>query len=394
MQATSLATVESADAGGTLMPSGRPNRRLRRRLRRSLRRVLWGTRLLMSAFVLVGVLAIVASIPLINIYVLGYMLEAEGRVGRGERWRNVLPWLRYAPRIAAMAFGTMLVLLPVVVLADLAHDAALIDPTGTRARTLERVTFVIGGFAALHLCLAYVRGGGLSTYVRPLKNARVAMGSVRAGMLGRITVDRLCATFTEFQFRTLFWTGARGLVVAIVWLFVPCVLIASSGPADGPRLLIKIAGAGLLAVVFPLLLIQQAAFATELRLRSGFQIRQAIRHFGRAPMAWVMAATVTAVLSLPLFLFKIVAPPRDAIWMLTPLFVAAMLPARMVTGWAYRRASQRELRRNLASVVGSTLTVFVVGLVYSAGVFAAMYINEHGRQAVFEQHAFSLPVPF
>jgi hypothetical protein len=89
-----------------------------------------------------------------------------------------------------------------------------------------------------------------------------------------------------------------------------------------------------------------------------------------------------------------VAPPRDAFWMLTPLFVAAMLPARILTGFAYRRAARRTTRRGIVSIGLATIGLFAVGLTYSAGVFAAQYINEHGRHAVFEQHAFSVPVPF
>jgi hypothetical protein len=96
----------------------------------------------------------------------------------------------------------------------------------------------------------------------------------------------------------------------------------------------------------------------------------------------------------PLFLFKIIAPPRDALWLLTPLFVAAMLPARIVTGWAYRRSSVRERRRSFVFVGLAVLGFVAIGLIYSGSVWAAEYINEHGRDAVFEQHAFSLPVPF
>jgi hypothetical protein len=38
--------------------------------------------------------------------------------------------------------------------------------------------------------------------------------------------------------------------------------------------------------------------------------------------------------------------------------------------------------------------LLAVGFVYSGGVFFAQYIDEHGRRAVIEQPAFSLPVPF
>jgi hypothetical protein len=350
--------------------------------------------LAVSAVVLVGVLAGLAAVPILNLYVLGYCLEAEGRVGRGERWRNVLPWVRYAPRIAALAFGTALFTLPLLLLSDAARDAALIDANGAPARLMRLLAIALALAISMHLFFAYARGGTLLSFVRPIKNMRVAFRSARSGAFGLIIADRLRRALSSLAVPRLFWLGLRGLAVAFVWLFVPCVLIASAGPADGGRLLLKFAGIALLAAVYPALLILQAHFAVENRLRGAFAPRSALRIFGRAPLAWLIAGLVTAVLAVPLFLFKIVAPPRDALWLLTPLFVAAMLPARIVIGWAYRRSAARNARRSWFTIGGAVAGLIVVGFVYAGSVMIAQFINEHGRQAVFEQHAFSLPVPF
>jgi hypothetical protein len=368
--------------------------RFLRTLKWSLRRVLWAGRLAVSAVVLVGVLAALAAVPILNLYVLGYLLEAEGRVGRGERWRNVLPWVRLAPRIAAIAFGTAAFLLPLALLSDATRDAALIDANGVPARLLKLLTIGLALLAAMHLFFAYARGGTLWSFVRPIKNVRVALQNARNGTFGALIAERLRRTWSALAFPRLFWLGLRGLAIAFLWLLIPCVLIASAGPADGTRLLLKFAGIALLAAVYPLLLFLHARFAVENRLRAAFSIRAALRIFGRAPLAWLFAGLTTAVLAVPLFLFKIVAPPRDALWLLTPLFVAAMLPARVVTGWAYRRSATRSVRRNWLTISGAVAGLIVVGFVYSGSVMIAQFINEHGRQAVFEQHAFSLPVPF
>ncbi|MGC1273986.1 MAG: hypothetical protein WBC44_09785 [Planctomycetaceae bacterium] len=356
--------------------------------------MVWATRFVVSGIVLVGVLAILAAIPVLGLYVLGYFLEAEGRVGRGERWRNVLPWIRYAPRVAAIAVGTTAVVLPILVFSDFARDATLVNPTGGTARVLRGAVWLTAAIAVIHLFLAYARGGSLLSFVRPIKNVRVGFQNWRSGQFGRSIADRLFKALAQLQFLALFWMGARGLAVAFVWLFVPCALIAAAGPADTERLFLKFGGAFLLTVAFPMLLIAQAHFAVQNRLRSGFAPIQTLRLFGRAPMAWLIAGLVTAGLALPLFLFKIVAPPRDAFWMLTPLFVSAMLPARLITGWAYRRAARRDRRRHVVMIGLATVGLFAVGSIYSTGVFVAQYINEHGRHAVFEQHAFGLPVPF
>ena len=371
-------------------------RRIRalRTLQWSLRRLFWAGRLAVSAVVLVGVLAAFAAVPILNFYVLGYLLEAEGRVARGERWRNVLPWVRYAPRIAAIAFGTAIFSLPLLLLSDAARDAALIDANGAAARLLRLLTIALALVIAMHLFFAYARGGTLWSFVRPIKNVRVAFRNARNGMFGVMIADRLRRAWSALAVPRLFWVGLRGLAIALVWLFVPCALIASAGPADAGRLLLKFAGVALLASVFPLLLVLQAHFAAENRLKAGLAFRSAFRIFGRAPLAWFIAGLVTAVLAVPLFLFKIVAPPRDALWLLTPLFVAAMLPARVVTGWAYRRSAARDARRNWFMICGAAAGLFGVGFVYAGSVMIAQFINEHGRQAVFEQHAFSLPVPF
>lgn len=398
------AVLQAASIGQAVTPvnAERPGARQRRslstrvirRTRWLLRRVLWAGRLVVSAVVLVGVLAALAAIPLLDFYVLGYFLAAEGRVARGERWRNVLPWVRYAPRIAAIAVGTAVMVAPLIVLADFSRDASLIDPDGGSARTLRLLTRVVAVLTAGHLFLAWARGGSLISYFRPIKNVRVAIAKMRRRSFGCEIADRLGRAGAAMRVPALFWLGARGLVVAVVWLFVPCAMLAAAGPMDAGRLLLKLGGLVVLTVVFPGLLVLQAHFATEERLRAGFAVRTGFRMFGRAPLAWLIAGTATAALALPLFLFKIVAPPRDAFWMLTPLFVAAMLPARIATGWAYRRAARRPRRRNWLAIGLAVIGFGAVGMVYSGGVFLAQYIDEHGRRAVFEQHAFALPVPF
>ena len=98
-------------------PSRRHLVRLLRRARHLVRKLSWAFRLSVSAIVLVAVLAALAAVPLLNVYVLGYFLAAEGRTARGERWRNVLPWVRYAPRIVAIAIGTAIVCVSVCVAA-------------------------------------------------------------------------------------------------------------------------------------------------------------------------------------------------------------------------------------------------------------------------------------
>lgn len=380
-------------AGGLVGVRSGPARALRR-VRWIARRAAWGAGLLVSAVVLVGVLAILAAIPVVNIYVLGYMLEAEGRMGRGRRMRAVLPWVRYAPRIAVIVCGTAICLVPNLVLSDFARAAVLIDPNSQSARVLWWTSLLFGFATAGYLFFVYARGGSLFAFLRPIKTLRIGWRRLRSGTFGDSIAEKWVRAGRELRVAAYFWLGLRGLAVAFLWLVLPCVMIAAVGPSGGGSVLLKLGGMMLLAVVFTVLLVLQANMAAWNRFSSGFAIREGWRTWSAAPLAWVIAGLVTAVLSLPLFLFKIVLPPADAMWLLTPMFIAAMLPARLTAGWAYRRARRRGRRCHWLLLLLTILVSITVGGIYAGGVTASQYINEHGRRAVLEQHAFSLPVPF
>ena len=80
--------------------------------------------------------------------------------------------------------------------------------------------------------------------------------------------------------------------------------------------------------------------------------------------------------------------------MVTILFIVSIYPARLVTGLAYHRAVRRPHRawfgfRWLCRVVMLPLLGIYVFLL-----FFTQAIGEHGKSALYEHHAFLLPVPF
>jgi hypothetical protein len=140
----------------------------------------------------------------------------------------------------------------------------------------------------------------------------------------------------------------------------------------------------------------QARFAAEERWRAGLELRSTRELFRHAPFAWLTAVIGIYVLSLPLYLTKVVLPPADAMWLLTLVFIASIYPARILTGWAYYRAVRRR-EQGLRSWFVTRLLVKLLMLpllgAYVFLLFFTQFISEHGKQALFEHHAFLLPWP-
>ncbi len=100
------------------------------------------------------------------------------------------------------------------------------------------------------------------------------------------------------------------------------------------------------------------------------------------------------MLALPLYLLKIFLLPQDAMWFVTLVFIVSIYPARLVTSWAYGRATRKDgpawfgTRWSARALMLPLLVLFVVLL------FFTQFIGQHGKGVLFEHHAFLLPVPF
>lgn len=114
----------------------------------------------------------------------------------------------------------------------------------------------------------------------------------------------------------------------------------------------------------------------------------------RAPVVMLLALLVLYGLSLPLFLFKVVAAPRDAVPFLTPIFVATIFPARLAVGWAAHRAAAREQRRWAVLRVPVAVAFVPLMALYLFLLFFTPAIDALGRRVLFDHHALLLPTPF
>jgi len=364
-------------------------------LRHPLRATAWAVRMVFGLFSLTLLLAVIAAVPLVNILALGYLLEVEGRLGRTGRLRFAFPLLEIAPRFGAIVVGLAGWLLPIWGLTLVLADYRLIAPASSVTVALawsHRIAVVL---VSGHLLLALARGGSLGCFIRPLKNVLWLIRQFRRGGYFERAESHVLEFVTEMRIGHHFWLGLRGLVGGFVWLVIPSALFGAYSEADKlGQLGMTFVGGLSLVLVLAWVPFLQARLATENRMRAMFELGAIRELFCRSPMCWFIVITLTSALSLPLYLFKIYLLPSDAMWITTLVFIMTIYPARLITGWAYHRATKRSRRTfwmwhwfwRLAML---PLLIFYVFLLFFTPLF-----SEHGKRVLFEHHLLLLPVPF
>jgi hypothetical protein len=341
------------------------------------------------------VLAVLAAIPLLNFLALGTMLEAEGRVVRSGRLRDGIPFAAALPRIGSIVVGTWLWLLVVRFLAQAADDATLIDPGGPAARGFEAARTVTAVAVGIHITAAIFCGGGLTTFFRPLKNLRRLLAAIRGGTAWTTAAHALRRVLDAVQPGRLMWLGLRGFVGGFLWILLPTMLFAALRDTTRPgEVVVTLVGAALLGTVLSWVPFLQARFAADRRFAIFRDVGAVRTLWRRAPVAMLGAVVVLYGLSLPLYLFKIFAAPRDAVLFLTPMFVVTIYPARLAVGLATHAAAVRT--RPAALPFRAVVAVLFVPLMalYLFLLFFTPAIDAFGRRALFDHHALLLPTPF
>ncbi len=354
----------------------------------------WLIQTVVGVVSLVLLLAVVAAIPVVNFWALGYLLEVEARVARTGRWKMMYHLLDRAPRMGTIVLGIFLWLLPLRLLSSLTADAKLIDPTSANAQTLDGITFFAALAVGLHLCLALARGGSVGCFLRPIKNIRWLFSQLRNGWDSSRAAAAVKNFVSGFRVRYHFWLGLRGFAIAIIWLLIPTSLFAVaktgeqiSGPAE-------FLGGVMMLPVLCWLPFLQARFAAENRFRAGFEVGHVRRMFSQAPIYWFLALFTLYLLTLPLYLFKIIALPRDVVWFATTVFLVSLYPARVFVGWAYHRALVSTKQRGWFIRWGVRGLILVTVASYTFMLFFTQAVGARGRDVLFEQPAFLLPTPF
>ncbi len=345
-----------------------------------------------SGSLIIG-LAVLATIPIVQVLSLGYLLEASGRVARSGSLRQGMIGVRKAARLGSAALGIWLVCLPLRFVADLSYSAELLSDGSARALGWQVALLVLSVATLFHIAWSCFRGGRLRDFFWPAP-VRFIRRFRQGGMFVEAR-DRLWDFVASLRLAYYFWLGLRGLFGAFIWLLVPVtLLVLAARLPTALAVMVGLVGAGLFALVLLYLPFLQTHFAAEQRWNAMFQVRVVRDYFRRAPLAFFVALLVTLAFALPLYLLKAELIPREAAWLPSLVFVVFIIPARLVTGWAVGRARRGHGSRHVLWRWTARIAAVPVVAIYVTIVYFTQYISWYGAWSLYEQHAFLVPVPF
>jgi hypothetical protein len=294
---------------------------------------------------LIALLAIAATIPLVNVFALGFLMESQGRVARSGKFRSAFYLLPAAQRLGGILLAVWLWLLPVQFLAEVTRDSWLLAPGQATTLLLTSVLILCSVLIAVHILLATGCGGSFWRFLRPIKNARQMWTQFRGGGYVQNANQAICEFVSAFRFPHLFRMGLLGYATVYVWMTIPTLLTMREDITNRLQIAGFVAGCIMLTVTLLWLPLLVTHVAAEARFGAMFEFAAVRKRAGQTPFRWAIAtAILLACSSLPLLytaLFKIKIPPHVARWDVMVVFLVTVIPARVWLGWAYHRAAQR-----------------------------------------------------
>jgi hypothetical protein len=365
--------------------------------------LVWILEACVGLFSLVTLLALTAAIPVVNLLALGYLMKIQQRIAQTGKLRSAFYLLPAARRLTGIILGVALWLLPIQFLAGAARDSWLLAPgtTGTWLWTAGLVGASL--LITAHLLLALGCGGGWWRFVRPLNNIRRLRASSRSGEYWRDAHEAIYEFAAAFRFPQLLRLGILGYATVYLWLVVPTLLFTMlDDPTSRWQIVVFVTGCVTLTLTLLLMPLLLAHVATEGRWRAILEFKAVRKLAGQTPFCWAIATAVLFATSmLPMLytaLLKNQIPPHDDRWDLMLVFIATVVPARVLVGWVYHRATQRT--RNATSWpwriwqgVNGVALCFGVGW-YVYFLHLAQTGGELGQRAVWQFQALLLPLPF
>jgi len=358
----------------------------------------WCIKSLFGTATIVAILAILAAIPGLNILTLGYLVEPQKRVATSGKLRDGFPLMVFAPRLGIIMFFSLLLMIPLRIMATRVSDAVVIlganDP-----RTLQMMTgltimkWVIG----THLLLAIAYGGRISSFFRPIRNLKWFLKATMTSQ-GRAELSTQIETLLDVMKPVHhFWLGLKAFFGAVLWLAIPSgMLVAVTNPErDNPVLgVVSFLGVLLMIPVMAWLPLLQVHQAVEGRFVSVFSIRTARAIISRVPLRWMLATVVLYALTFPLYLAKIRLLPGDAMLLITPFFIVLTYPTRLLMAWIYHQGHQRPVPAFFLWRWLIKLVMMPALGAYCFFLFLTPFVSELGRSAPLENQAFLGPVPY
>ncbi len=367
-------------------------------IRKPFRSLWWLFHVLLGIGFLLPLLAGLAAIPGLSLLALGVMLAAQARVAQSGRLRDGFPLLPVATRIGTIGLMTGLFLVPIIMVSSIAGGQQVVAQlSGISQNGFSILTVVLQVIIFVHLLLAIANGGSFACFLRPIRNIRRLLKRIRSNDFApsvNLWTERLTTISQPWHH---FLLAVKAVIGALCWLTIPTVLLgmSSTSPHENPGFpgFLSFVGGILMIPVAAWLPLLQVHQATTGRFKAIFEVRVVREIICRVPIRWAIATILLYALAIPLYLSKVVLPPADAYWLFTPLFILIIYPTRLLIGWVYGTGIHKEHRA--PRLVRWPAKVFMVPLLglYSLILFAVPLISEAGPKAMFENHAFLLPVP-
>jgi hypothetical protein len=365
--------------------------------------VQWIFQACVGLIVLVALLAIAASIPLVNLLALGYLMEIQARVAQTGKIRSAFFLVPAARRLGGMLLAVWLWLLPIHFLAEATRDCWLLAPGGTAAWLWASALVVASVLIAVHLLLAIACGGGWWRFVRPISNVRRLRAGLRDGGYWRDANHWIGQFVAAFQGMQLLRLGLLGFAAAYLWLALPTLLFTMLDDVTNRMQIVGfLLGCLALTVTLPWIPLLLVHVAVADRWRAIFEWRAASRLALQSPFCWMVTTVILMACStLPLLytaLLKNQIPPHATRWDLMLVFLVTVVPARVLIGWTYHRATRKV--RSDWSWLWRGWQLINVGVMLVASGFYVYFLNlaandgELGRNTVWQLHTVLLPWPF
>ncbi len=362
-----------------------------------LKSLVWLVRVITGIVFLIGLLAVFAAVPGLSLLALGFMLAAEAEVARTGRLRHAFPLLPVSTRTGTILLMVGVFLLPIWLTSSLAAAHGVIAQSSPVAPNPQRtVLVVLQVLIFVHLAAAIACGGTFWCFLRPIHNVRHLVSGLQDRSWYK-SVDQwsewLMNVFRPMEHLIIAIKATFG---AVIWLFIPTAMLAmSTHPHENPN------GPGIISVIGGILLIPVASWLPLLQAHQAvtgrfldiFAVHTARRIIERVPLHWALATILLYAAAIPLYFTKVRLIDAGALWLVTPLFIVLIYPTRLMFGWVYARGRNH-------SVPASRLVRWPVNVVmtpvlaaYAGILFVTPMISETGHAAIFENHAFLLPIP-
>lgn len=397
---------------------------------------------------MIGILAVLAAIPIVNLLTYGYLLEVSGRVARTSKFRSGFIGLSSASKIGQIALGTVVCMLPAYLISANWYSAELIASGSDLANQQRNILWVVTILSVLHVGAAWFCGGELKhffwpliapfslglwfvrwilgqptfrliigkitnpiapnligdvTNIKPLKEWFLPAVICRAllnGTLLKSAREGIWEFFSILRLHYYFWLGLRGLAGALLWLAIPSTifllanLIFGSEIEDGVAILLILPGMLVSGLFFVFLLAVQANFARTNSFKAFVDIKTAFKVLRTTPVLYLLTTLLTFALVIPLFALNIEPIDPQLLWVTCIVFVVLIWPGKMLLGKSLARGLQKpRVSHFMISYPAILLMVGIAGF-YSLLLYFTQFIAASGPLSFIENPVFTIPAPY